>query len=86
MIGKEELEALFVKHGYEDYKWIKSDQIKVAQWVRFKCLFGCPMYGKRGTCPPHTPPIDQCREFFLEFNYPSIITWTNVVIPAIILG
>jgi predicted metal-binding protein len=68
MIEKQALEALFVKHGYDDYKWIKSGQIKVAQWVRFKCLFGCPMYGKRGTCPPNTPPIDQCREFFSEYE------------------
>jgi predicted metal-binding protein len=68
MIERQLLEALFAKHGFEDYKWIKSDQIKVAQWVRFKCLFGCAMYGKKGTCPPNTPPIDQCREFFLEYE------------------
>ena len=68
MIERESLEALFSKHGCDDYKWIRSDQIKVAQWVRVKCLFGCAMYGKRGTCPPNTPSIDQCREFFSEYE------------------
>ena len=68
MVDKEMLESLFAKYGYADYKWIKSGQIRVAQWVRFKCLFGCPMYGKRGTCPPNTPSIEQCREFFSEYE------------------
>jgi predicted metal-binding protein len=68
MIEKELLGALFAERGYDDYKWIKSGQIKVAQWVRFKCLFGCPMYGKRGTCPPNTPSIDECRTFFSEYE------------------
>ena len=68
MVEKQLLESLFVKHGFSDYKWIKSEQIKVARWVRFKCLFGCAMYGKKGTCPPNTPSIDECREFFSEYE------------------
>lgn len=72
MIEKEALESLFAKHGYTDYKWIRSDQIIVAQWVRFKCLFGCPMYGKRGTCPPNTPSIEECRKFFSEYGEAAI--------------
>lgn len=68
MVEKELLEGLFAKYGYEDYKWIESGQIKVAQWVRFKCLFGCPFYGKRGTCPPNTPSIEECRTFFSEYD------------------
>jgi len=68
MVEKEMVESLIAKHGFEDYKWIKSEQIKVAQWVRLKCLFGCAMYGKRGSCPPNTPPIDECRKFFSEYE------------------
>lgn len=72
MIEKEQLEALFLQQGFTDFKWIKADQIQVAQWVRVKCLFGCAMYGKRGTCPPNVPPIDQCREFFSEYSDAAI--------------
>jgi predicted metal-binding protein len=37
-----EIEALFAKHGFTDYRWIDPHQIVVAQWVRMKCTFGCP--------------------------------------------
>jgi predicted metal-binding protein len=68
MIDKSQIEPIFASHGYSDFKWMKANQIKVAQWVRFKCLFGCPVYGKKGTCPPNVPSIDQCREFFSEYE------------------
>lgn len=29
-----------------------------------KCIFGCASYGKNATCPPNTPPVDECRRFF----------------------
>ena len=72
MINKEELEGLFAKHGFADFKWMRATEIRVAQWVRIKCLFGCAMYGKRGTCPPNVPDIDQCRQFFSEYEEAAI--------------
>jgi len=72
-MDRERIEALLVEQGCADFKWIKSKQIKVAQWVRFKCLFGCPAYGKSGTCPPNMPPIGECREFFTEYDDAVII-------------
>jgi len=76
---KERIEGLLLEHGLTDFKWIKSKQIKVAQWVRFKCLFGCPVYGKKGTCPPNLPPIDQCREFFSEYEDAVIIHFQKAI-------
>jgi predicted metal-binding protein len=72
VIEKEQLEILFAKHGLDDFKWIKAADIKVAHWVRFKCVFGCPVYGKKGTCPPNVPPIDECRQFFSEYEDAAI--------------
>ncbi len=63
-----DLEALFQKHGYGDFKWIDPKQIVVAQWVRIKCEFGCPNYGKNAACPPNTPPVPECRQFFQEYD------------------
>lgn len=73
MVERVALEALFLKQDLTDFKWIKAEQIKVAQWVRFKCLFGCPVYGKKGTCPPNTPSIEECRAFFSEYSDAAII-------------
>jgi predicted metal-binding protein len=73
MVNKEQLGELFAKHGFDDFRWIRSADIQVAQWVRFKCLFGCPNYGQSGTCPPNIPDIDQCRQFFSEYQEAAVI-------------
>jgi predicted metal-binding protein len=54
-------------HGYADYKWIDPKWIIVAQWVRMKCMFGCGEYGRGGACPPNTPSVAECKQFFSEY-------------------
>ncbi|KJS86621.1 MAG: metal-binding protein [Peptococcaceae bacterium BICA1-8] len=68
MLIKNQLEDIFVKHGFSDFKWIKGKEIIVENWVRFKCLFGCPNYGKKGTCPPNVPSVEECKAFFAEYE------------------
>ena len=68
MNDRAQLEALFAKHGFTDYKWIDPHQIVVAQWVRMKCTFGCDDYGQNASCPPNTPSVADCRRFFDEYT------------------
>ena len=65
---RKQLQALFDKHGYTDLKWIEPKDIIVAQWVRMKCMFGCGEYGRNASCPPNTPSVTECREFFDGYN------------------
>jgi predicted metal-binding protein len=67
MIDQLALDALFAAHGYDDYRWIDPARIVVAQWVRMKCTFGCIEYGHNACCPPSTPSVDECRQFFREY-------------------
>jgi predicted metal-binding protein len=67
-IGHKELEEMFKRYGYNDFKWIDPKRIVVAQWARMKCIFGCREYGKCGTCPPNTPSVSECKEFFREYR------------------
>jgi len=64
----QELEALFRKRGYRDFKWLDPKKIVVSQWVRMKCMFGCPEYGRGGCCPPQTPSVAECERFFREYS------------------
>jgi predicted metal-binding protein len=48
--------------GMDGAKVIDPHSITTAEWVRMKCQFGCPMFGKRLTCPPHTPAPDVTRK------------------------
>jgi predicted metal-binding protein len=72
MVNKAEMEALFIKHEYTDFKWINPKDIIVSQWVRMKCMFGCDEYGRNAACPPNVPPVSECRQFFNEYNLAAI--------------
>jgi predicted metal-binding protein len=68
MSSRKQLEELFVKNGFKDFKWIDPQNIVIAQWVRMKCMFGCKEYGKNACCPPNTLPVQECRSFFREYS------------------
>ncbi len=68
MDTRRELETLFEKHGYTDFRWIHPQDIVVSQWVRMKCTFGCAEYGRNASCPPNVPAVSECRQFFGEYD------------------
>jgi len=55
-------------NGIGDFKWVDPGQIVTGQWVRTKCLYGCPSYGLKACCPPGVPPVAECRSLFREFR------------------
>lgn len=61
------MNAQFSVHGFTDYKWIKAEQIVVAQWVRMKCMFGCDNYGD-ASCSPNVPSVAECERFIREYE------------------
>jgi len=73
MIDRQRIGEHIHSFGYRDFKWIEPNHIVVSQWVRFKCMYGCPSYGKQGTCPPNVPPVGECREFLNEYSDIAII-------------
>lgn len=79
MVNKEELEGIFTQHGIIDFKWINSKDIVVAQWVRFRCMYGCPSYGRCGTCPPNVPSIEECTKMISEYNDAAVFHFTKQV-------
>jgi predicted metal-binding protein len=62
------IDDILHSHGYSDYKWIDPKRIIVSQWVRMKCMFGCGEYGHAGACPPNTPSVPECDQFFKEYD------------------
>lgn len=68
MADRERLEALFREQGDTDFRWMDPRNIVVAQWVRMKCTFGCPEYGRNASCPPSVPSVSECREWFAEYT------------------
>jgi predicted metal-binding protein len=54
--------------GAKEAKIISAQSIVTAPWVRAKCQYGCPMYGSRLTCPPHSPSPDETREIIASYK------------------
>ena len=54
--------------GARDAVIIPTSQVVVAHWVRLKCRYGCPDYGKWRTCPPYTPEPDTMKKVIAEYE------------------
>jgi predicted metal-binding protein len=67
-MDRSKIESIIYEKGYKDIKWISGADVVVSHWPRFKCMYGCSSYGKKGSCPPSVPSVDECREFFKELK------------------
>jgi predicted metal-binding protein len=47
---------------------VGAAHVATAEWVRFKCLFGCDEPGVNRTCPPDLPPVATTRRLLDEFE------------------
>jgi predicted metal-binding protein len=62
------IEKMAQAHGFEDFRWIRPRSIITGYWVRAKCHFGCPSYGKKACCPPELPSFSECQKIFDEYQ------------------
>jgi predicted metal-binding protein len=65
-IGK--LLNLALESGMIDPKIIGINKIVLAEWVRWKCRYGCPDYGLWLKCPPHSPTPSETRALLSEYR------------------
>jgi len=75
----QELEGLFQELGFSVFKWLDPESIVVSQWVRMKCRFGCPEYGKTAACPPQVPPLSECERFFREYSLAAVFHFAETL-------
>lgn len=79
MVANGTIEEVLQELDFNNFHWIDPRDIVVAQWVRVKCMFGCNDYG-HSACPPNVPSVEECRQFFSEYNSGIIIqlkTWAE---------
>ena len=63
--------------GATEAKLIPASGIVAADWVRLKCQFGCPGYGKRLCCPPWTPTPDDTRRLLRDYRHALIYAYAG---------
>lgn len=54
--------------GCEQAIIVHTNTIVVARWVQLKCKYGCEEYGKKLTCPPHSPSYEEMMEILGEYS------------------
>ncbi len=74
-MNRSQIEEFIEKYEPDDFKWADPKDFFIGQWVRMKCMYGCPAYGKQGCCPPNTPSIPECERFFKEYSEAVIIKY-----------
>lgn len=57
-----------LEFGAETAKIIATATVAVAEWVRWKCLYGCPFYGKDPHHPPCAPDAESTRKVLQEYS------------------
>ena len=73
------LEPVVQRHAFADFRWLHPEDLIVAEWVRMKCRFGCPHYGKLAACPPHAPSFEECQRFFLDYAELAVLHFRTAV-------
>jgi predicted metal-binding protein len=73
-----QIESILHRQGYDDFKWLDPQEIVVSHWVRLKCEFGCPSYGKVASCPPNSPTVQECQHFFTEYNQALVLHFQKI--------
>ncbi|MBM3147880.1 MAG: DUF2284 domain-containing protein [Actinobacteria bacterium] len=51
--------------------------IVFGDWVRLKCRYGCPDFGRRLSCPPYTPPLEELGAAFAGYSR-ALLVWVEV--------
>ncbi|MHC9543992.1 MAG: DUF2284 domain-containing protein [Vulcanimicrobiota bacterium] len=62
---EEEFITQALAHGALAAKEIDPRTVETAEWVLWKCRFGCDGYNTSLVCPPHSPKPSETR-FFLD--------------------
>ena len=54
--------------GFSRARIIDPVSVAVAEWVRWKCQFGCDGYGACLTCPPYSPSPETTRKVLADYS------------------
>ncbi len=63
--------------GAEKAKLIDTETVVVAEWVRWKCQYGCPHFEKDSFHPPYAPDTESTRKVLKEYTKAILLNGPN---------
>lgn len=74
--GAEDFVNRAVELGAEKAMLIDPATVAVAEWVRWKCMYGCQFYEKDAYHPPFAPDAESTRKVLKEYTKAILINGT----------
>jgi len=65
--------TMALERGADHAIVIETSRVATAPWVRIKCQFGCPGYGKSLCCPPNTPTPEETRKVLDSYRHAILL-------------
>ncbi len=63
--------------GAEKAKLIDTETVVVAEWVRWKCQYGCPLFEKDSFHPPYDPDTESTQKVLKEYTKGILLNGPN---------
>jgi predicted metal-binding protein len=63
--------------GAEKAKIIDPETVVVAEWVRWKCQYGCPLFEKDLFHPPLAPDAESMKKVLKEYSKAILLSGPN---------
>lgn len=61
-MNREQLEAQIAEYPVCEYAFIKTEDIRFLESVRYICETECPQYGHSWSCPPAVGTVEECEK------------------------
>lgn len=71
------LEIKALELGAITAKILPAEDVVVEHRIPLKCRTGCVGYGKKLTCPPYVPTVDEFKKIIGEFSFTLIIQFRS---------
>jgi predicted metal-binding protein len=71
------LEKAAMELGAIEARVIPTTDVIVENRVPLKCKTGCVGYGKKLTCPPYVPSVDEFRKILSEYSYVMLVKFSS---------
>jgi len=71
--NNQELVDRALDRGAVNAKVIGTQTITLGNWVRLRCQFGCPHFGKRFTCPTFTPTTHEMSDILMDYQKALVV-------------
>ena len=63
--------------GAEKAKIIDTETVVLAEWVRWKCRYGCPLFEKDPFHPPFAPDAESTKKVLKEYTKAILLNGPN---------